>query len=284
MNKYFTTFAKSLLIPATILLLSSPLQAKDKGGFEASIVPGDTPTFTNGEIEIKAKDGELKFTLNDVEFPVGTPGNLVITLMVNDSDEEDLVFPFAVREKDDDDDRDRPNFVKVKASLQKTLDIEVGSTLKLLGVRVEIDGETVSSSFGFTLQKGKRRGNDGRGRGDDDDRTDGTTVATTGSIKVKCEVRSDRSKISVDGNNLNPSDGPFTAMVQSGQNQLASAVAMNATGDEVEFDFDSDRGDIDEGATAIASNFIQGNEVTGEILNTSGGTVAMATVRCKVKT
>jgi hypothetical protein len=53
-------------------------------------------------------------------------------------------------------------------------------------------------------------------------------------------------------------------------------------GDEVEFDFDSDPGDIAAGATAIAPDFVQGTppQVTGTILDAGGVTVIEATVTC----
>src|SRR5215468_3907770 len=91
------------------------------------------------------------------------------------------------------------------------------------------------------------------------------------TVRVRCEVRSDRSKISVDGDNL--ATGTYQAMVTSGAN-TATAPARQTIGDQVEFDFDSDAGDIAAGATAIAANFIQGTppQVTGAIV-TLGGSV-----------
>jgi len=70
----------------------------------------------------------------------------------------------------------------------------------------------------------------------------------------------------------------------SGANS-ALATAHQTIGDEVQFDFDSDGGDIAAGATAIASHFIQGTppQVTGAIVTLGGGIVAQATVECVVK-
>jgi hypothetical protein len=101
------------------------------------------------------------------------------------------------------------------------------------------------------------------------------------SVRVRCEVRSDRSKISVDGDNL--ATGTYQAMVTSGTNS-ATAPAQQTIGDEVEFDFDSDAGDIAAGATAIAADFIQGTppQVTGAILTLGGSVVVEATVECEV--
>ncbi len=102
------------------------------------------------------------------------------------------------------------------------------------------------------------------------------------TVIVKCEVRSDRSKISIDGNGI--ATGSYQALATSGANS-ATAAAHQTIGDEVEFDFDSDGGDIAAGATAIASTFIQGTppQVTGAILTLSGGVVAQATADCVVK-
>ena len=99
---------------------------------------------------------------------------------------------------------------------------------------------------------------------------------------VKCEVRSNRSKISVDGNDL--ATGSYQASATSGANS-ATAPAHQTIGDEVEFDFDSDAGDIAAGATAIAASFIQGAppQVTGAIVTLGGGVVVQATVDCVVK-
>jgi hypothetical protein len=56
-------------------------------------------------------------------------------------------------------------------------------------------------------------------------------------------------------------------------------------GDQVEFDFDSDAGDIAAGATAIATDFIQGTppQVTGAILSLGGSVIVEATADCEVK-
>lgn len=102
------------------------------------------------------------------------------------------------------------------------------------------------------------------------------------TVLVKCEVRSNRSKISIDGNGI--ATGSYQAIATSGAN-TATAPAHQTIGDEVEFDFDSDGGDIATGATAIAPAFIQGTppQVTGAIVTLGGGIVAQATVDCVVK-
>jgi hypothetical protein len=102
------------------------------------------------------------------------------------------------------------------------------------------------------------------------------------TVIVKCEVRSNRSKISVDGNGL--ATGSYQASATSGAN-AATAPAHQTIGDEVGFDFDSNPMDIAAGATAIAPTFIQGTppQVTGAILTLGGGVVVQATVDCVVK-
>ncbi|MGE0439986.1 MAG: hypothetical protein AB7L66_03265 [Gemmatimonadales bacterium] len=113
--------------------------------------------------------------------------------------------------------------------------------------------------------------------------TGGTPAgAAAGAVRVRCEVRSNRSKISVDGRSLRPATATYSARAVSGGN-VASAPARAAVGGEVEFDFDSDPGDIAEGAVAIGAGFIVGGSVTGEILDAAGTLVATATVSCTVK-
>ncbi len=104
--------------------------------------------------------------------------------------------------------------------------------------------------------------------------------ASAATIRVQCEQRAGRSKISVDGKNL-PA-GTYAAEAMSGNN-VARAPAQAAAGDEAEFDFDSNQNDVRAGATAIASNFIQGGQVTGKILNSQGATVISDTVSCRVR-
>lgn len=113
------------------------------------------------------------------------------------------------------------------------------------------------------------------------------TAANAGTnapvARVRCEVRGTaRSKISVDGNNLTPRNGSFSARVTSGANS-AAAPATAAVGDEAEFDFDSSPANIRAGATAISPAFIQGGSVTAEILNASGAVVASGTAACRVR-
>jgi hypothetical protein len=105
----------------------------------------------------------------------------------------------------------------------------------------------------------------------------------TATLRVRCERRSSRSKISVDGNNLRPLNGRFSARVRAAGGTVVSPT-KRAIGDEAEFDFDSDRGDIAAGATPIPANFIRartGPDVIGEILNAQGVVVGRQGVECR---
>jgi len=104
--------------------------------------------------------------------------------------------------------------------------------------------------------------------------------ASAATIRVRCEKRANRSKISVDGSNL--PRGTYRARVLSRTNK-ATSVPEAAVGDEVEFDFDSNPADIAAGAKPIGANFIQGGQVIGKILNASGATVIADTVQCRVR-
>jgi hypothetical protein len=104
------------------------------------------------------------------------------------------------------------------------------------------------------------------------------TAAHAAEVRVRCERRAARSRASVDGNNLAP--GIYQARVSSGANLAVSPQAATV-GDEVGFDFDSNRADIRAGATAISANFIQGGQVTGALLDANGAVVAQATVTCR---
>jgi hypothetical protein len=114
----------------------------------------------------------------------------------------------------------------------------------------------------------------------------GANGAVAATVRVRCELRSgQRSKISVDGNNLRPLNGRWSAVVRSGVN-VASASAQTAIGDEVEFDFDSAPDDIAAGAVAISRSFITpgaGPDVTAQILNASGAAVASGSAECSVR-
>ena len=97
---------------------------------------------------------------------------------------------------------------------------------------------------------------------------------------VTCERRADRSKVSVNGNDL--AAGSYSARIASGANTATSG-SQPTIGDEAEFDFDSEPDDIAAGATPIGAGFIQGAlpQVTAEILDVGGVVVAQATAACR---
>jgi hypothetical protein len=108
----------------------------------------------------------------------------------------------------------------------------------------------------------------------------GGAAAVNGVIRVQCEQRNGRSKVSVDGNNLRP--GTYQARIFSAPNSAAAA-AKPSVGDEVEFDFDSNANDVAAGATSIPATFIQNGRVQGDLLDASGAVVATATSNCSAQ-
>lgn len=104
--------------------------------------------------------------------------------------------------------------------------------------------------------------------------------AAAATVRVTCEVRPGRSKISVDGRGL-PA-GSYSTQVISGEN-MASAPPSAAVGGEVETDYDSNPADIRAGAVAIPATFIVGGRVTGKVIDASGNTVVSDTSLCRVK-
>jgi hypothetical protein len=104
------------------------------------------------------------------------------------------------------------------------------------------------------------------------------TAAQAQNVRVRCQSSADRSRASVDGNNLAP--GQYRAMLTSGAHEKQTPL-QDAVGDEAEFDFDSNRKDVRQGATKIGRQFIVDNMVTGAILDVDGNTVAQDTVHCR---
>jgi hypothetical protein len=114
---------------------------------------------------------------------------------------------------------------------------------------------------------------------------DGASALVTSTLRLRCERRTGRSKISVDGNNLAPRNGSFRARVTASGGTVTSA-ARRAVGDEAEFDFDSNRNDITAGATRISATFIArrtGPDVVAQILNAQGQVVARAGAECEIR-
>jgi hypothetical protein len=112
--------------------------------------------------------------------------------------------------------------------------------------------------------------------------SDVSSLSVSVSLRLRCERRTGRSKISVDGDNLVPRNGTFRARVKAAGGTVTSPT-KRAVGDEAEFDFDSNPNDIAQGATRISSTFIArrtGPDAIGEILNAQGQVVARAGVEC----
>ncbi len=100
-----------------------------------------------------------------------------------------------------------------------------------------------------------------------------TEYANAASVSVKCEVRSNRSKISIDALGVS---GTFYAVVYSPpsvyvRSKLPNKVASSSTGYEVEFDFDSNSADVAAGATQIAYNYIKYKTVYGYLRRANDG-------------
>jgi hypothetical protein len=104
------------------------------------------------------------------------------------------------------------------------------------------------------------------------------TAAQAQTVRVRCASTPDRSRASVDGSGLAP--GQYRAMLSSGDHQKQSPL-QQAVGDQAEFDFDSDRKDVRQGATKIGRGFIVDDMATGTILDVDGNTVAQDTVHCR---
>ena len=114
-----------------------------------------------------------------------------------------------------------------------------------------------------------------------------TQPGVQATLRVQCErsTNPDRSKISVDANDLAPQNGVFHARVTAAGGSATSPV-QQAGGDEVEFDFDSNSNDVAQGATAISSTFIAARseaDVVGELLTEAGQVVASQGVDCQFR-
>ena len=105
------------------------------------------------------------------------------------------------------------------------------------------------------------------------------TFAIPPAVHVRCDTYGQRSRASVDGRHLPAGD--YTALLTSGANsaQSPASAAVNA---EAQFDFDSKRDEVKQGATRIARHFIVDNTVTGSILDANGNTVATEVRQCIV--
>jgi hypothetical protein len=112
-----------------------------------------------------------------------------------------------------------------------------------------------------------------------------TASTLSGTIRLRCERRSSRSTISVDGRNLSPRTGLYRARVTAAGGTATSPLKRAVAG-EAEFDFDSNPADIRAGATAISATFVRarsGPDVVARILNSQGVVVATASGECVIR-
>lgn len=117
---------------------------------------------------------------------------------------------------------------------------------------------------------------------DDNSNSDTSNISTDNSnatIEVDCEIRQQRSKISVKGRNL--LSGSYYAKVTSGANQATSSM-HDTRFNEVEFDFDSNSDDISAGATAIHAQFIE-NLVMAKIYDQLNNLIVQSESTCEIK-
>ena len=105
--------------------------------------------------------------------------------------------------------------------------------------------------------------------------------ASAATIRVQCEVRPGRAKISVDAKGL--AAGSYRTEAVSGGNMAGSA-PVAAVGGEVQTDYDSNPADVAAGAVAISPTFVSGGSVTGKVVDAGGNTVIADTVACRVRT
>lgn len=106
-------------------------------------------------------------------------------------------------------------------------------------------------------------------------------AASAADVRVTCEKRSNRSKASIDGSNLDA--GSYRAVLRSGTAR-ATTTYEAAVGDEAQFDFDSRPADIADGATAIPASFIVDGRVRGHLVDAGGKRVTpVVEAVCRVR-
>ncbi len=155
-----------LLTMIAVDILVGPLpsaEAKETSAFRAHFVPvlaadGAAPaiTFEKGKLRLKPKGARVRFDMDHVSAPPGTPGELVLSLMVNGGDLGEVTFPFEVMPEvmpvtDDREEAGEVNVVKVRAALTDALDLTPGDVVELLGAWVMIADEQVGA-LGFIVE------------------------------------------------------------------------------------------------------------------------------------
>lgn len=140
MTYRFSTLISLSMMMALAIFLSSALPAH--ATVENSLVPTmpSSVPFKKGKIEFQEEEGKIKLVIKEIDIPVGTPGNLVLSLMINDAAPEERQFPFVVKEDDG-----KPfNKIKLKVSLLDELGLSIGDVVKVLRTEVVISEEIVA--------------------------------------------------------------------------------------------------------------------------------------------
>jgi hypothetical protein len=105
-------------------------------------------------------------------------------------------------------------------------------------------------------------------------------AASAPTITVRCDTWASpqRSRASVDGAGL--ASGSYQATLLSGSHSASSPMSAESGGD-VQFDFDSNKKEIQNGATKISPNFIVHEKVTAHLLDSTGTIILTKTKKCK---
>src|SRR5262249_40483710 len=105
------------------------------------------------------------------------------------------------------------------------------------------------------------------------------------TIRLRCERRLNRSRISVDASGLSPATGRFRARVTAAGGTVTSPL-QRAVGGQAEFDSDSNPNAIAGGAPGIPATFIRartGPDVVARVLNAAGVVVATRSGDCVIR-
>lgn len=105
-------------------------------------------------------------------------------------------------------------------------------------------------------------------------------AAAAPTLRVTCEARADRARLSIDAKGL--AAGSYSTQAVSGGN-AAAAPAQAAVAGQIETDYDSNANDVRAGAVAIPATFIQNGQVSGKVVDAAGNTVIADTVACRVR-
>ena len=107
----------------------------------------------------------------------------------------------------------------------------------------------------------------------------GAVAAEAQTITVRCDTYPNRSRASIDGSELVA--GQYSAVLTSGAHDAQSPMDAAVLG-EVSFDFDSNKQEVQQGATQIGRHFIVNDMVTGKLLDANGNVVATKHRQCRV--